>query len=313
MIFRLYYNIFLNFLFFPVTISFLMGSILAASLPLPSTLNGFKNIRKQLKANFFRSFLILVQVYFNFCLMLLESTVFKFLKAIIFINEKDYELFLRSKQDLCKPHPFKVLYLSAHYSNFEILVHQASYTHHKVTNHLIGVVATIPKIKIFRMLMDLLRSNPYAYFIYSDKRVLRNIKLTLQKNDSVALANDQKPKKNSAFIKFFNDYALFPHNGLSMAQEEKAHVLHVLCQRLWPGTFEIRAKEGANTHLLSSSPHLTTEAQKRVHETSQTDYDPHILNELSAYAQTLEEQISQKPGAWFWIYRKWSRKIPNTQ
>ena len=305
--FKIAKNMLLNTFFSPLIIAFFLFSIVLALTPINSSVTGIKNVRSQMHCSWLSGFWIVTKSYFNIFLMLIESAIMKPLGATHLVNDNEFYNLLKQAEEKYHFRPLFFVSLSAHYSNFELLTHHAGHVYHELTNRNVYIVAKKPKLKFLAILLEKYRTSNFLNYIYSGKDTLNEIRNSLKNKHSLALAVDQKPKHDGVFIKFFEKQALFPYKGLEIALEKKAFVFYGFSTRLWPGVFRIIPIEGQNNHLkIALSEHCSL--TKKIVQPASLLLDPTLLSEMSHYVEELTKLISQKPGAWFWIYKRWSRQ-----
>ncbi|MES2614120.1 MAG: hypothetical protein V4591_01760, partial [Bdellovibrionota bacterium] len=117
------------------------------------------------------------------------------------------------------------------------------------------------------------------------------------------------------FIKFFNEYAVFPTSGLRFCMNQNMIVLYMAGRRIMPGWMQMKAQCGKNIHL---EPHVKSNLNG-VHTNNLTQaeiWKPENVSEKDAAAATemayfvawVENEIRISPTQWCWDYRKWSRR-----
>ena len=155
-----------------------------------------------------------------------------------------------------------------------------------------------------------------------DKDIIKKLRQTLTRKDSLYLLVDQKARgKSGSFIRFFGSLASFPIVGVSVAMEQKATVIYFFSRRIIPGLVKVDMQCGLNLHLTRTTDMKNEDLRYQNHRLVESEiFEKHLISEknifaareIAAFAHWTEERIRKYPTQWCWDYAKWSRKVEIT-
>jgi len=293
--------ILVNLILVPFYLIFYMLCLFLAFIPIFSTKVAKENLKNRISISGLRARFWIANMYMHYIFYFFELIVFVPLKIMTSKNKSEFGEFVddfRKRNPRWKDHG--ILYLATHQGNLEFYHDIISYEYklyEEVRKYY--SYARISKISAVTKFLDWYRGLFCSDILWTTRDLLKMLERMPEEKSSLILFNDQKPSQNGNFVPFFGKPAAFPGSGLKVALRANMIVMYLTQTRIVPGLCIFDFRWGKNLHLDKS---------EKKENSSKTELDGWVFEELKEYVQWLEFNIRKHPSQWCWDYKKWSRE-----
>jgi lauroyl/myristoyl acyltransferase len=315
---KIFFLILINSLFSPLYIFLYLFSLFLTFIPIFPTKTAKKNLKDHLNLSGMQANFFISKLFLNYFFYLIEAFILAPLHLTHWtdVTPSDTAYTLSEiKKIYSQSKNLGFVYLLPHMANIEMYTLSVISSLKKIKEKDIYALAKPTKFSLFNKFLLRYREREGMKIIWTDKNLLSNMRQVIKKGSSIAMLVDQKPKTGGAFIKFFNDYSVFPTSGLRFCMSQNMIVLYLSGRRILPGWLAVKTQCGKNVHLTANS-----ESHVQGIDTSNlnsapiwqfeqfSERDKPATEEMSYFTKWIEKEIRKTPTQWCWDYRKWSRK-----